>query len=88
MTANKLDVSVIIGCHRLLRVEAVELGSTVELQAWVDVPETEGCFTSLSYEAVSVLLTLPLGGRELIGCLIEQSGRHSDRSSCAELVSL
>jgi hypothetical protein len=89
MAANGLVVSVRMGgedCSRFAGIDVVESAQTVEVRAWIDQFRTDGCFLVSVYKRVSVELIAPLGTRPLIGCMIEDSGPHKARKSCAELV--
>jgi hypothetical protein len=89
MDGNRMTVSVMKGgedCSRFAGVDVIESEQSVEVRGWVDQLRTDACFPVRTYKRVTIALNAPLGERALLGCVIEESGPHKARKSCAELV--
>lgn len=88
-TGNELTLRVMTAgpdCQRFAGIDVTESGESVELRAWVEDFGAESCFAAQAYHPTTVTLRDPLGARALVGCLIEDSGPHDSRETCAEVV--
>jgi hypothetical protein len=86
---NELELGVLTmghDCQRFAGVDVVETAESVEIQAWVEQLPSDRCAMVLGIAQASATIGGSLGTRELIGCMIENSGSYSSRLDCAQFV--
>ena len=86
---EELELGVMKGtddCDRFSGVDVIQTNQGVDIRAWIESIRTDACTLELVIHHTTVSLDEPLGPRPLTGCLIENSGVHSTRRSCADIV--